>query len=138
MGKTDLEDALQKLDILTQEEARMASAELLRLTYGVDGKVLCVGDNLEQVNRSSSSNLPALYCKCSNTPTGSLLRDSLLRWLSPPDPSTNHNIACSVHHDDTSEWFFRGSVFSQWKATGSFLWLHGKRTFILALLDDMP
>ena len=31
-GRTDLEDALKKLDRLTQEEARMALAENLRVT----------------------------------------------------------------------------------------------------------
>ena len=30
---------MQRLDKLTQEEARMASAELLKVTHGVDGKV---------------------------------------------------------------------------------------------------
>jgi hypothetical protein len=30
---------VQRLDKLTQEEARMASAELLKVTHGVDGKV---------------------------------------------------------------------------------------------------
>jgi hypothetical protein len=30
IGKTDLEDALNRLDKLTQEEARMATAEVLR------------------------------------------------------------------------------------------------------------
>jgi hypothetical protein len=36
---TDVEDSLKRLDNLTQEEARMASAELLKVTHGVDGKV---------------------------------------------------------------------------------------------------
>jgi uncharacterized protein YoxC len=30
---------VQRLDQLTQEEARMASAELLKVTHGVDGKL---------------------------------------------------------------------------------------------------
>jgi hypothetical protein len=38
-GNTDIEDSVQRLDNLTQEEARMASAELLKVTHGVDGKV---------------------------------------------------------------------------------------------------
>ena len=44
MGKNDLEDALKKLDVLTQEEARMATAELLRVTRGVDDKVTAILD----------------------------------------------------------------------------------------------
>jgi hypothetical protein len=38
-GNTDIEDSVQRLDKLTQEEARMASAELLKVTHGVEGKV---------------------------------------------------------------------------------------------------
>ena len=38
-GKTEIEDALKRLDRLTQEEARMAAAENLRLTHAVDKKV---------------------------------------------------------------------------------------------------
>ena len=53
----DLEDALKKLDRLTQEEARMANAEVLRLAHGihnvvniVDGKVEEVGDKVQCVD----------------------------------------------------------------------------------------
>jgi hypothetical protein len=35
----DVEDALQRLDKLTQEEARMAAAEVLKITRGIDDKV---------------------------------------------------------------------------------------------------
>ena len=39
MGKKDIEDALKRLDRLTQEEARMAAAHILNLTHAVDNKV---------------------------------------------------------------------------------------------------
>ena len=55
-GMADLEDALKKLDRLTQEEARMANAEVLRLAHNirdgveiVDGKVDEVGDKVQVV-----------------------------------------------------------------------------------------
>ena len=35
-NKTDIEDALKRLDILTQEEAQMAAAQLLKATHAVD------------------------------------------------------------------------------------------------------
>ncbi|KAI9511243.1 hypothetical protein F5148DRAFT_1146997 [Russula earlei] len=38
MGNTNVIDALQRLDRLTQEEARMASVELLKLTHTVDSQ----------------------------------------------------------------------------------------------------
>ena len=37
--KKEMEDALKRLDKLTQDEARMAVAENLRLTHVVDNKV---------------------------------------------------------------------------------------------------
>jgi hypothetical protein len=54
------------------------------------------------------------------------LRESIHKWLSPPDPSTNHNIACGTHHKKTASWFFQGIIFQEWKSTGSLLWIHGK------------
>src|SRR5437588_4533191 len=63
--------------------------------------------------------------------TGSLLRDDLLRWLAPSDPSINHNIASKAHHDGTAQWFFQGRIFNEWKSAGSFLWVHGKRLCLL-------
>ena len=48
-GNTEIEDSLQRLDELTQEEARMASAELLKVTHSVDGKVMAVDDRVKGV-----------------------------------------------------------------------------------------
>ena len=42
IGKKEMEDALNRLDKLTQEEARLATAEILRLTQIVDNKVMTV------------------------------------------------------------------------------------------------
>ena len=60
---------------------------------------------------------------------GNQLRQDNRRWLSPQDPSTNHNIACNAHHTGTATWFFEGTTYKEWKSTGSesLLWIHGKR-----------
>jgi aminoglycoside phosphotransferase len=50
IGKTDLEDALKKLDQVTQEEARMIIAENLRATHAVDERVASVDDRVANVN----------------------------------------------------------------------------------------
>ena len=39
MGKGEIEDSLRKLDRLTQEEARMASAEQLKMAHCTDDRV---------------------------------------------------------------------------------------------------
>ena len=46
IGRTEMEDALKKLDKLTQEEARMAAAENLKATYAVDKRVQGVADTM--------------------------------------------------------------------------------------------
>jgi archaellum component FlaC len=50
MGKNDIEDALKKLDRLTQEEARMAAAQLLKATKTIDNRVGGIADNVHVVD----------------------------------------------------------------------------------------
>ncbi|KAF8262488.1 hypothetical protein EI94DRAFT_707669 [Lactarius quietus] len=50
VGRKDIEDALKRLDKLTQEEARMAAAQILNLTHAVDNKVTGVGNKLKEVD----------------------------------------------------------------------------------------
>ncbi|KAN0129045.1 hypothetical protein V8E53_013195 [Lactarius tabidus] len=107
LGKTEIEDALKRLDKLTQEEVRMATAQLLRLTNDVDDKVTRIEDDVSEVMRKQ------------------WLQD-LRMWFSSPDPSTNHVKLCGAQHQGTANWFFRGSLFEEWKSTGSLLWIHGK------------
>ncbi|KAH9077520.1 ankyrin repeat-containing domain protein [Lactarius deliciosus] len=54
------------------------------------------------------------------------IRQLLRAWLSPVDPSTNHNIARKAQHKGTAVWLFQGNFFIEWKSTGSLLWIHGK------------
>jgi hypothetical protein len=84
-------------------------------------------NDVDQVKRSSSSNLISTDCEALHIISENQLRENIYRWLSPPDPSTNHNIACGTHHKKTASWFFEGSIFREWKSTGSLLWIHGKR-----------
>jgi hypothetical protein len=50
IGRVDIEDALKRLDKLTQEEARMATTQLLKATRGVDDRVRGVGDQVAGVD----------------------------------------------------------------------------------------
>ena len=49
IGNTDIEDSLNQLDKLTQEEARMASAEQLRIAHSIEGKVMSVDEKVQGV-----------------------------------------------------------------------------------------
>jgi archaellum component FlaC len=192
-----MEDALKRLDKLTQEEARMAFEETLKATHavdervagvdnrvagidervagvderiagvgervagvgeevarvdnhvvridnrvagvddrvaGVDDQVARVDDNVkgidasvDQMKRSSSLNLINTDYRALHITSANQIREDIRRWLSPPDPSTNHNIACGAHHKKPATWFFQSSIFREWKSTASLLWIHGKR-----------
>ena len=50
VGRKDIEDALKRLDTLTQEEARMAAAQILNLTHTVDNKVTGVGNKIKEMD----------------------------------------------------------------------------------------
>ncbi|KAF8497412.1 hypothetical protein F5888DRAFT_281664 [Russula emetica] len=107
LGRNDVEDALKRLDKLTQEEARMAMAEMLKITRGVDGNVKVLMDDGKEEKRKQ-------------------MRRDLHSWLSPPDSSTNHNISRNAHHEGTATWFFQGGIYKEWRSTPSLLWVHGK------------
>ncbi|KAH8986689.1 hypothetical protein EDB92DRAFT_1229619 [Lactarius akahatsu] len=120
-GRTELEDALKRLDKLTQEEARMAAAQLLKIAHNVENKVTQLIDDGKEamaiLQRAASS---------VDSVKGTQMGLELRKWVSPPDPSTNHNIACDASHRQTADWFFEGSKIKEWKSTGSLLWIHGK------------
>ncbi|KAH9955950.1 hypothetical protein BJV74DRAFT_465691 [Russula compacta] len=167
-GRADIEDALKRLDKLTDEEAWMATAQVLKATNTIDGRMKCgnesvagvddrvvyvdnrvkavddkfaeiihdgreamqvihqTASNVDQVKPESSRNLIRTEGGPLPILEGSQSREDLLEWLSPPDPSTNHNIASGAYHEGTGTWLFQGSIFNQWKSTPSLLWIHGK------------
>jgi hypothetical protein len=84
--------------------------------------------DVDQVKRSSSPNLISTDYGALHITLENQLRENIHKWLSPPDPSINHNIACDTHNKKTANWFFQGSIFREWKSTSSLLWIHGKRT----------
>jgi hypothetical protein len=93
----------------------------------VKASVQQTANDVDDVKCLSSTNLISADYGALPTFSGNQLRESIHKWLSPPDPSTNHNIACGTHHKKTATWFFEGSIFQDWKSTGSLLWIHGKR-----------
>jgi hypothetical protein len=175
IGRTEMEDALKRLDKLTQEEARMAATQNLKVTHTVDERVKGVVDTVEAIDNKVANvddrvadvgdrvtgvddrvagvnekvvtiddkvneiagDVDEMRCLLSNLTSadyvvllvlsGNQVRESAHKWLCPPDPSTNHNIACGTHHKKTATRFFQGTIYQEWKATGSLLWIHGKR-----------
>ena len=50
VGRTDMEDALKRLDKLTQEEAQMAAAQNLKATHTVDERVRGVANTVAAID----------------------------------------------------------------------------------------
>ena len=93
---------------------------------GVDDRVKEIAGGVDEIKRLSS-NISSSDYVILLIPPGIQLRENTHKWFSPPDPSTNHNIACGTHHKKTATWFFQGGIYQEWKTTGSLLWIHGKR-----------
>jgi hypothetical protein len=170
IGRTDMDDALKRLDKLTQEEARMAIAQNLKATHTVDERVrdvantvVAIDDRVARVDDKVASvddNVKGIdarvaivddsvkvvddkvakviqdgkeakeVIKQTANDVDLVKRDQLRwevqHWLSPPDPSTNHNFVRKARHSGTAAWFFENSALTEWKARGSLLWIHGK------------
>ncbi|KAH8977213.1 hypothetical protein EDB86DRAFT_2838218 [Lactarius hatsudake] len=128
LGRKDVEDALQRLDKLTQEEARMAGVEALAITRGIDERVRSVDNKVDSVTHGMKENGVAIQQVVNQV--GDLnrneLRKDLRKWIAPPDPSVNHNTASGAHHEGTAAWCTKGITLADWKASGSLLWIHGK------------
>ncbi|KAH8977721.1 hypothetical protein EDB92DRAFT_2108475 [Lactarius akahatsu] len=128
IGRKDVEDALQRLDQLTQEEARMASVEALTITRGIDERVRSVENKVGSVTKDVKENgvaIQQVVNKVSDLNRNEL-RKELRKWVAPPDPSVNYNTASGAHHEGTAEWCTKGNTLANWKASGSLLWIHGK------------
>ncbi|TLS21185.1 uncharacterized protein PpBr36_10655 [Pyricularia pennisetigena] len=67
----------------------------------------------------------------------------IIKWLAPPDVSTNDNKALEQRYGNTGQWFLRSEEYSQWKATSKYsLWLHGipgcgKTILSSIIIDDL-
>jgi hypothetical protein len=135
LRKRDAEAILERLDRLTQEEARLIAAHTLEVVHNlkvaIDGVYEFLWVYSTSVRRSTSE---LVVIDAERVPTGDQVQEKIRYWLSPPDPSTNHNIARRDHHDGTATWFTQGRTFEQWKAVGSLLWIHGKRMCLFYLL----
>jgi hypothetical protein len=119
-GVQSVGDTMQEVDERVQDVRDAVQAvgdgvqDVQQLVQGLDGKV-------DQGNRELSPNPISLTLQTPQILAGNDLRDRLRIWLSPPDPSINHNIACDARHKGSAQWFFRGTIFNQWKSTGPFL-----------------
>ena len=91
-------------------------------------------NDIDEIKCSWIAHLSLFPSSCLNFLTGNQLIQLLRSWLSPSDPSTNHNIAQKAQHSGTTAWLFAGQIIIKWKSTSSLLWIHGKRVFLFLYL----
>ena len=120
-GNDKIQAALERLDRLTKDEGLSSVAQTL-------------GEINEMKRVLFLSSLSLLYRRYS---VGDLLQKDIQHWLSPPDPSTNQNFVSKARHRGTAAWFFESSALTEWKAKGSLLWIHGKRTSFELLMGAL-
>ena len=93
-------------------------------------------NNIRDLNGLSTS------APVSNGASDTLLRGQLLEevqtWLSPPNPTTNHDVARKARLEGTAKWFLQGKKYQTWKSSGSLLWIHGKREFCFSVSMTGP
>ncbi|KAH9972709.1 hypothetical protein BGW80DRAFT_1560757 [Lactifluus volemus] len=109
IGRTDIEDALKRLEKILCDEAPTGTAQVLKATDSMNNKVEHVVSATQQIENDF----------------GNL---KLQAWLSPPDPSINYNAARDAYHHGSAAWFTQHHNFQDWKVSGSgpLLWIHGK------------
>ncbi|EMD34301.1 hypothetical protein CERSUDRAFT_75873 [Gelatoporia subvermispora B] len=131
LGNTDVEDALTQLTRLSTTETQMVGLESLRLMSDL---VASLNEHMKSSQESTGHVRGALKdIRSSMDAVGEVLNkikdDSIARkhrsWLSPPDPSINHNVALRSYSNGTGTWFTDGDVMGEWKTTNSLLWIHG-------------
>ena len=94
--------------------------------------------NIADEAKRSYSDLIVIDSLCLFILTESQLWEKLQKWLSPPNPSTNHNIARKAYHKRTASWFFQGNILEQWKLSPSLLWIYGKRISLFLSTTPHP
>src|SRR5258708_30862204 len=87
-----------------------------------------------EINKMNRSLFPHPFrCRDRRYCAGDRLQTDIQHWLSPPNPSDNHNSASEARYGETAAWFFKSEALKEWRARGSLLWILGKRMFYESL-----
>ncbi|KAI0295434.1 hypothetical protein B0F90DRAFT_1820513 [Multifurca ochricompacta] len=129
LGENDVEAVLQRLGNTSQNESRTAAGQALEIIYGLVQNMKALMND----GKASTDDIKYALVIVQRLATDIIdksKRDQLVKdvqvWLSPTDPFESHDMARKAHHPGTAAWFIQGDTFSEWKKTGSLLWIHGK------------
>ena len=125
----NVKGALEKLRVLSNQELQMATTVTLVNTTEIVNRLRGV---LSLVNQRFPGFLITLISYVDEFET------KIRAWLSPPDPSTNHNAASHTRQSGTGEWFVGGGDFQNWtQDPNSFIWIRGIRASIVDRWDRL-
>ncbi|KAN0107055.1 hypothetical protein V8E52_010563 [Russula decolorans] len=131
-GEKDIEATIQRLDRLTLDEGRATAAQTLEVVHGLVRHERAIMDDADG-NESATSISRALVSMQEivskmNKAERDKVREDVRKWLSPPDPWKNHNLARECRHSGTGTWWIQGETYAEWKSSGpsSLLWIRGK------------
>jgi hypothetical protein len=80
---------------------------------------------MSRTMKDINENTGSMYRKYQETSSEDRKRH-IFQWLSPVDPSTNHEAALKIHQAGTNDWFLSCKEFNNWReAKNSVLWLSG-------------
>ena len=65
LGRTDIEEALKRLDKLTHDEALMTTAQVLKVAHNVDDKVTGIDDKVTGVDNKVNAVIEGLQSEFS-------------------------------------------------------------------------
>ena len=114
MGKTDIEDALRRLEKLTQEEVRMATAQVPKI----------VGEVKSSLSRNPNPGYSSILNNLQRTSGDGIFESGSHLPIHPQATLSCAALGTREAQSGSSE----AKLLEVWKSTGSLLWIHGKRT----------
>ncbi|KAI0286240.1 hypothetical protein BC826DRAFT_1178858 [Russula brevipes] len=133
VGRTDVENGLQRnleithrVDVNVKANMEFNHHVVHKVTAleGVVDDVLSNANMIREGVRNVNDNVTSMK-HAMNGAQRNQLREKLMAWLAPPDPSINHNTACGTQHEGTASWFLESDTFDEWKQNDSVLWIRG-------------
>ncbi|KAJ3496598.1 hypothetical protein NLG97_g2545 [Lecanicillium saksenae] len=101
--------------------AAYAKELLQRISPGKVASEKKLREIVDGIQSVSLNTLKIVECLREDDYTG-----KIRKWLSPPDPSTNFNLAKKLHQPGTGKWFLESDAYGLWKIKrSSFLWCYG-------------
>ncbi|KAI0272286.1 hypothetical protein BC834DRAFT_340944 [Gloeopeniophorella convolvens] len=129
LGSKKIEEVVKRLDRLTLEESRMSTTHILMIVHTLLEKFKGVMTNAETSTVTMEDALASIQqiVDDANKNKRDKLYEKCTKWLSPPEPFSNHSAKREQCHKGSTDWFIHGNTFGEWIVSArSFLWLHGK------------